>query len=210
MAAGAWDLGTGVQALEDLADGRPLVDEPAIKGAHQRGLFLVHDEVAWHRLLARHVAITVRRTAALVVAVARLLQLATAEALAENGPLVFGDGALDLQLDLQQELVIRVVRDRVLQEHDLNACAAELFQEQDLVGVFAREAIGGQHGDDSDGTVAHGVPERVEAGPVEPAAAVALVAEDEVVADLVPSRSRPVAQSGELAVDGLEALLALG
>src|SRR5215210_768098 len=206
MAAGAWDIGTGVQALEDLADGRPLVDEPAIKGAHQRGLFLVHDKVAWHRLLARHVAITVRRTAALVVAVARLLQLATAEALAENGPLVFGDGALDLQ----QELVIRVVRDRVLQEHDLNACAAELFQEQDLVGVFAGEAIGGQHGDDSDGTVAHGVPERVEAGPVEPAAAVALVAEDEVVADLVPSRSRPVAQSGELAVDGLEALLALG
>src|SRR4051794_5266530 len=86
MAAGARDVGTGVQALEDLADGRPLVDEPAIKGAHQRGLFLVHDEVAWHRLLARHVAITVRRTAALVVAVARLLQLATAEALAENGP----------------------------------------------------------------------------------------------------------------------------
>src|SRR3954469_23977028 len=132
----------------------------------------------------------------LVVAVARLLQLATAEALAENGPLVFGDGALDLQ----QELVIRVVRDRVLQEHDLNACAADLFQEQDLVGVFAGEAIGGQHGDDSDATVAHGVPECVEAGPVEPAAAVALVAEDEVVADLVPSRSRPVAQSGELAV----------
>src|SRR4051812_34272166 len=86
----------------------------------QRGLFLVHDEVAWHGLLARHVAIAIRRTAALVVAVARLLQLATAEALAENGPLVFGDGALDLQ----QELVIRVVRDRVLQEHDLNACAA--------------------------------------------------------------------------------------
>src|SRR4051812_1683506 len=73
MAAGARDVGTGVQALEDLADGRPLVDEPAIKGAHQRGLFLVHDKVAWHGLLARHVAITVRRTAALVVAIARLL-----------------------------------------------------------------------------------------------------------------------------------------
>src|SRR3954451_7873480 len=62
LAAAARDVGTGVQALEDLADGRPLVDEPAIKGAHQRGLFL-----AWHGLLARHVAITVRRTAALVV-----------------------------------------------------------------------------------------------------------------------------------------------
>src|SRR5689334_3024581 len=36
MAAGARDVGTGVQALEDLTDGRPLVDEPAIKGAHQR------------------------------------------------------------------------------------------------------------------------------------------------------------------------------
>jgi hypothetical protein len=87
------------------------------------------------------------------VAVARLLQLAAAEALAEDGALVFGDGALDLQ----QELVVRVVRDRVLQEHHLGAGAAELLQEQDLVGVLARQPVGGQHGDDPDGAVAHGV-----------------------------------------------------
>ena len=140
------------------------------------------------------------------MAVSRLLQLAAAEALAEDGALVFGDGALDLQ----QELVAGVVRDRALQEHHLGAGAAELLQEQDLVGVPARQAVGGQRGDDPDGAVAHGVAQRVEAGSVEPAAAVTLVAEHVLVGEGVAVGGGPGAQGGELAVDGLLALLALG
>ena len=52
------------------------------------------------------------------------------------------------------------------------------LQEQDLVGVFACQTIRCQHRHLLDGAVAHGVAQRVEAGPVEPAAAVAFVAED--------------------------------
>ena len=108
-----------------------------------------------HGVLARHVAVAVGGAAGEVVAVAGLLELAAAEALAEDGALVLGDGALDLQ----QELVVRVVGDRALQEHDLAAGLAELLQEQDLVGVLARQPVGGQHGDDLEVAVADGVAE---------------------------------------------------
>jgi hypothetical protein len=167
---------------------------------------LVHHEVAGHGVPARHVTIAVRGTPAEIMPVAGALQLAATEALAEDGALVFGDGALDLQ----QELVVRVVRDRVLQEHHLAAGATELLQEQDLVGVFARQPVGGQHGDDPDGAVADGVAQRVQAGAVEAAAAVALVAEDVLVGEGMVVVDGPGAQGGELAVDGLKTLLALG
>jgi hypothetical protein len=52
--------------------------------------------------------------------------------------------------------------------------------------------------------------QRVQAGPVEARAAVALVAEHVPVAQLVTLRLGPGAQGAELAVDGLLALLALG
>jgi hypothetical protein len=140
------------------------------------------------------------------VPVARPLQLAAAEALAQHRALVFGDGALDLQ----QELVVRVVRDRVVQERHLAAGPAELLQEQDLVGVAPRQAIGAQHRDEPDGAVADGVAQRVEAGSVEAATAVALVAEDVLLRKLVSLSPDPVPKGGELAVDGLLAFLALG
>ena len=204
--AGAREVGAGVQALEDLSDGHLLVDEPAVEGAHHLGLALVHHEVTGHGVLARHVAVAVGGTAALVVAIACPLQLAAAEALAEDGALVFSDGTLDLQ----QKLIVGVVRDRVLQERHLDARAVELLQQQDLIGVSARQPVGGQHGDDPDGAVVHGVAQRVEAGPVEPAAAVALVTEDVLVGHDMAARGRPGAQGGKLAVDGLIAFLALG
>ncbi len=136
------------------------------------------------------------------MAVARLLQLAAAEPLAEDGALILGDGALDLQ----QELVVGVVRDRVLQEHHLGACATELLEQQHLIGVLARQAVWGQHDERAHGTVA----QRVETGPIEPAAAVALVAEDVFVAHRMALRGGPGSQGGKLAVDRLLAFLALG
>jgi hypothetical protein len=206
MAAGARQVGAGIQPLEDLADGHPLLRQPAVEGARQLRLGLIDHEMAGDRIAARHVAIAVRGAAAEVVPVARPLQLAAAEALAENGALVFGDGALDLQ----QQLIVRVIRDRVVQERHLAAGPAELLQEQDLVGVAPRQAIGAQHRDEPDGAVADGVAQRVEAGSVEAAAAVALVAEDVLLGELMAVGGGPSAQGGELAVDRLLALLALG
>jgi len=115
--------------------------------------------------------------ATLVVTITGLLHLAAAETLAEDGALVFSDRTLDLH----QELVVGIVRDRMLQKHHLDAGAAELLQHRDLVGILPRQPVRGQHGDDPHGPVAHGVAQGVKAGPVEPAAAVALVAEDVLV-----------------------------
>jgi len=140
------------------------------------------------------------------VAVASFLQFAAAEPLAEHRALIFSDGALDLQ----QELVVGVVRDWVLQEHHLSACATELLEQQHLVGVFTCQAVRGQHDERAHNAVAHSIAQRVEARPVEPAAAVALVAEDLFVAYRMALRGGPGSQGGELAGDGLLAFLAFG
>src|SRR3954452_1755389 len=137
---------------------------------------------------------------------AGLLQLAAAEPLAQQRALVLGDGALDLR----QELVAGVVGDGAAEERDRAAGAAELLQEQDLVGVLAGQAVGREDAHDLDLAVAHGVAQRVQAGPVEARAAVALVAEHGPVAQLVALGLGPGGQGAELAVDGLLALLALG
>src|SRR5215210_5562045 len=109
------------------------------------------------------------------------LQLAAAEPLAQQRALVLGDRPLDLQ----QELVAGVVGDGAVEEPDGAAGAAELLQEQDLVGVTPRQAIGGEHGEDLDLAVAHGIAQGVEAGPVETRAAVALVPEHVAVVQVM-------------------------
>nr|WP_254453742.1 hypothetical protein [Siccirubricoccus sp. G192] len=196
----------GVQALEDLPDGHPFVREPPIDHADQVSLALVDHEVARHRLAARHVPIAVRGTAALVVALSGLLQFAAAEPLTHHGALVFRDGALDLQ----EQLVVRVIRDRVLQERHLAAGLAELLEQQHLVRVSPREAVGAQHRDVLDGAVAGRVAQGIKAGPVKARAAVSLVAEDVRLVEFVAPADRPGPQGCELAADGLLALLPLG
>jgi hypothetical protein len=197
---------SGVQSLEDLADGHLLVTQPAVEHAHQFGLGVIDHEMAGHGIVARHVAVAVRGAATEVMPVTCLLQLAAAEALAQHGALVLGDGALDLQ----QQLVIRVIRDRVLQERHLAARPAELLEQQDLIGVAPRQTVGAQHRDEVDSAVADRVAQGVEAGSVEAGATVALVTEDVLLRELVPSSRSPAPQGSELAVNRLLAFLALG
>jgi hypothetical protein len=97
-----------------------------------------------------------------------------------------------------------------VEEGDLDAGAAELLEQQHLVGVAARQAVGREHRDDLDGGVAHRVAQAVEARAIEPRAAVAVVAEDVRLGQRVAFGLRPAPQAGELAVDGLLAFLALG
>ncbi len=78
-----------------------------------------------------------------------------------------------------------------------------------MIGILACQAIRGQHGDDADGAVADGIAQGIEAGTVETAPTVSLVAEYVLVGDDVATGCCPRAQGGELAVNGLEALLAL-
>jgi hypothetical protein len=90
MLARARVPGPEVQPLEDLADGHPLVDQPAVEHAHEGGFVLVDLEPSAGPVAARDVAVAVRCTSADEPAGPRLLQLAAAEALAEQRPLVFG------------------------------------------------------------------------------------------------------------------------
>ena len=123
------------------------------------------------------------------------LELAAAETLAQQRALLFGNRALDLK----QELVAGIVGDGVVEERHLAAGAAELLQDQRLIGIFAREPVRAEHRDNVNLGVADGVAQGVEPGAVEPGAAVALVAEGmlclERVAGLLrpgaPRRSRP-------------------
>jgi hypothetical protein len=98
----------------------------------------------------------------------------------------------------------------VVEEYDRTAGPAKLLQDQCLIGVFAGEAIGAEHSDDVDLGIADAVAQGIEPGPVEPGAAVPLVAEDMLGHELMAGFLRPGTQGGELAVDGLLAFLALG
>jgi hypothetical protein len=71
--------------------------------------------MARHTLAFGHVAVAVRSSAAQVLTGPRSLQLAAAEPLSEQGSLVLGDRALDLE----QELVAWIFPDRPMDEDDL-------------------------------------------------------------------------------------------
>src|SRR5512134_1729656 len=195
-----------VQPLEDLADGHSLLDQPAVEHAHERGFGLVDFEPPAGPVAARDVAVAVGRTSADEPAGPRLLQLAAAEALAQQRPLVFGHGPLDLQ----EKLVAGIVGDGVVEERHRAAGTAELLEDQDLIGVLAREAVRAEHRDDVDLGIADGVSKCVEPWAIEPCAAVALVAEGMLGLKLMAGLLRPGAQGRDLAVDRLLALLPLG
>ena len=115
--AGAGPPGSGVQALEDLADGHPLVDEPAVEHADDLGLGLVDDQVAGHAVALGDVAVAVGRLAADELPLAAFWSLPRRKRSPEQRPLVLGDRPLDLE----QELVVGVVGDGAMDEDDLAA-----------------------------------------------------------------------------------------
>ena len=140
---------------------------------HHVGLGVVDDQPGGDGIASGQVAVAVRRLGAEDVPITSLLELATPEPLGQDRSLVFRDRALDLQ----QQLIIGIIGNRVVQEGHLATGAPELLQQQDLIGVFAGEAIRAEHGHHIDGRVADGVAQAVQAWPVQAGAAIALVAE---------------------------------
>ncbi|HMB03195.1 MAG TPA: hypothetical protein VKP69_05560 [Isosphaeraceae bacterium] len=198
--------GPGGQPLDDLANGHPLVDQPAVEHSHHRGLVLVDLQVPRDTVPLGHVAVAVGALAGAPLSGPGLLQLPAAEPLGEDGPLVLGDRALDLE----QELVVRVVGDRPLDELDLAGGPAEFLQQEDLVGVAAGQSVGAVDAEDVELALAGGVAETVECGAVEPRARIALVDVNVIVFEFVAVGGRPAAQGVELAVHGLLTPLLLG
>ena len=69
------------------------------------------------------------------------MSLATAVAFHDLGALILGDHPLHLQ----EEVVFRALAQRPVEEDDLHPGTPELLHQQHLIGVFARQPIGGVH-----------------------------------------------------------------
>src|SRR3982751_1863892 len=71
-------------------------------------------------------------------AIARRVQLPAAAPLEDLGAFIFGDHPLHLE----QQLLLRLLSDRVVEEDDLDATALELLDDEDLISIFASQSIG--------------------------------------------------------------------
>jgi hypothetical protein len=162
-----------VETLQDLPNAHALVDQPAIHHADQFRLGVIDDQVAWDALAFGHVSVTVGSPAAQIHTGSRALQLAAAESLSEQGSLVLGDGALDLE----QELVARVFSDRPMYKDYLATGSLELLEQQHLIDVLASEAIWTEDDNQANCPVLDGITQTIQSRSVESRPAVALVQE---------------------------------
>src|SRR5829696_1815428 len=132
--------------------------------------------------------------------------LSAPTALEHLGPLVFGEHALELE----QQAVLRRVSDRAIEEDHLRAGAGELLQQQHLMRVAAGEAIRGMDVDDIDRRQGHEVTQALQGRSDQTGAAVAVVDEQHVIAELIAVLYHSRFQLGELAVDGVALSLLVG
>jgi hypothetical protein len=179
MMAGARKPGPEVQPLQDLTDGRPLLGEPAVDHADQVGLGFVNDEMAQDTVLTADITVSIGRAAGDDLTGTRPLQLAATEAFSQDGALIFGDRALDLE----QELIVGIVGNGMVQEHDGAPDPAELLQQENLIGILASQAVGAQHANDFHGTIACGIAQAVQSRPIQAGAAEPLVPVDMILAN---------------------------
>jgi hypothetical protein len=128
----------------------------------------------------------------------RFLELAAPETLPEQRSLVLGDRVLHLQ----QELVVGVLRDRTIDEHNLRARALELLEQQHLVGVLACQTVRAQNPDHLESSVLGAVTQRAQPRAVEPGARLALVGVDVLGRKFVAVFICPALQSRKLVFYG--------
>jgi hypothetical protein len=196
-----------MQALHQGRDRGSLVGEPGEQVAHHRRL----------RLVQPHPGRVARPLGVEPVAVGRprpgqqgagpqLAQAAAAHALGDQGPLVLGHGAADLQ----QQLVVRVAAHRPVEEHHLRPVLLQLLDQEHLVHVVARQPVRRGDQDAVQPGTRRGVAQAVQARAPEARAAVAVVAED-VLRRQGPALRRGMGvQAIELLLSGLRLDLALG
>jgi hypothetical protein len=124
-------------------------------------------------------------------------QLAPPVPLADLGPFVFGDHALDLGEQLGLRVVL--VQAGGVGEGHPHAEAGQLIQDERLVGVGAGEPVRGQAPDRLEQPGLGGVAQRVQPGPVQPCSGASVVAV--FPGRLVPGRGQVRAQRFELGAD---------
>ncbi len=135
------------------------------------------------------------------------VRLPTAGALTDLRPLVLGDHSLELA---QQLVLGRAAPLGLFREADLHADASELLQQQHLVGVTAREAIGRVAEQNLERSLRRAVAQPLQrralkARPREP-----LILEHQVLGDEQPARRGEFTQPDGLTCDRLILALTLG
>jgi hypothetical protein len=128
------------QAAADLAQAQPLQGDPGEDLSHHMRL-LLGDVKTRHptTLRPRHIAKAVRGGGeGAERARARRMPAAPTAALEDLGPLVFRDHPLHLQ----QEVVLGRAADRAIEKDHLGGGAAKFLNQQHLVRVAARQAVG--------------------------------------------------------------------
>ena len=105
---------------------------------------------------------------------AGLLELAPSEPFGEHGPLILSDRSLNLQ----QELIVGIVGNRMQKEGNRAPSPPELFEQEDLIGIFSSQTIRAVHRDKVDLGVPNGIAQTIEGGPIETGSAAPLVAKD--------------------------------
>lgn len=118
-------------------------------------------------------------------------------ALQDFGALVLGNHALDLQ----QELVLRRLTDFSIEEDDLDPSPQELLQQQHLMGVVARQAIGTMDVELIDPPSSHYIAEPFQRGTHQGGAAGAIVDKLQFWSELEPTPGDAGVQIGHLALN---------
>src|SRR3954466_10409930 len=119
-------------------------------------------------------------------------------------PLVFGDGAADLQ----QQLVVRVLAHRPVEKRDHGAVFLQFLDQEHLVHVVARQPVRRGDQDAVQPGARGGVAQAVQARTPETGAAVASVAKDLFLRQVPALRRGMSAQAVDLLVNGLRPSLA--
>ena len=125
------------------------------------------------------------------------MQLAAAAALGDLRPLVLGDHPLELP---QQLILRRAGALRLLREHHLDTGALELFEQQHLIGVAAREPIRRVTQQHLEAALDSQVAQPLQRRAAQHRTRDALVLEDQIVRDQQPALGCELTQRGGLAL----------
>jgi hypothetical protein len=121
-------------------------------------------------------------------------ELAAPVALGDLHPLVLRDRPLDLD----EETGVGILARRLLQEDDPNVEALELLEDEDLIGVLTSQTIGAEDQHHLERPGLRPIPEAIEAGAIQPGAAVAVIDADVRLDHLVSLLAGVPAQRVEL------------
>ena len=194
------------QAQRDLPHAEMFVDVPAEDLPHDLRLGFRHLDVGRDAVTPWNPPVAVGDLPPAHFALSRAKELAATIAFRDLDALVFGDRALDLR----KQARLRIIGQGLVEKDHLDAEALELFENQDLIGVLAREAIRTQDERGLERSCLGAVAQPVEARPVQTRAAVSVVHADVGIHDVVMLLTRPARERIQLRRYRALLFLALG